>query len=81
MSYGHPDERDVLAILDAAGCHDLSPAQMRRARLALARYTATVHPRICQAKDRWKSRALYVRDKYAPTMDWGDSEAASSPTV
>lgn len=66
--------RDLRAILDAAGHHDPTPEELRRGQRALGQFLAAAAPSLVTTRDRWKRRALRLRDRHEPGSDWGAEE-------
>lgn len=66
--------RDLRAILDAAGHHDPSPEELRRGQRALGQFLAATLPGLLATREKWRKRALRLRDRHAPRVDWGAEE-------
>lgn len=76
-----PVSLDVQALLLAAGIDRPTPTQVRNVRHALALYARSIAPRLLDSKERWRFRALRLRDRYAPHLDWGSSELNEDPVA
>lgn len=73
--------RDVRAILDAAGFHEPTPAQLRNAQRALNQTIAVRIPTLVNARERWRKRACALRDRFDPRLDWGAWEYRDEESV
>lgn len=81
MKQHAPLERDVRAILDAAGVHDLPREAITRAQAALAAYARALYPRVTSARNRWRARANDLRERYAAHLDWSEIGPYDDPTT
>ena len=81
MKQHAPLERDVRAILDAAGVHDLSREAIARAQAALAAYARALYPRVTRSRERWRAKAKYLRKRHMPGVDWSDIGSDDDPAV
>ena len=65
-----PIDTELRGILYAAGVTDWTAAEFRRAREMLIDSHQRAHPRIFESRERWRQRAMRLRDRYEPLTDW-----------